>query len=144
MSSDRNTEDNSPNVGISDPQNVKSALKVSNSSAVSTQLSGDRTRSVGFKLDKECQTILGQDSNSKHASMTSQTSTEDKETTSPSTCRCFYYRHCENINTSPNVECSGGFHSSENLKYIDCNGEESYTHEQNDEFNEFYRGFSTL
>ena len=102
---------------------------------------GDRTRSVGFKLDKESQTTLSHDSSSKRTSMTSQTSTEDDDSTSPSSCRCFDYHHSENINTPLNVKCSGSSHLSKNLTYIDCNGDRSSALEQDKDFNEFQRGF---
>ena len=120
------------NMKHTESPNVKSVLKASNTSDSSLPIIGDRTRIVGFKLDKECQT----DSGHKHASVTSQTSTDDEDITSP--CSCLDNHQSENTQTLPQINSNECFHASEHFKYIDSNGDEIPNVDHN---KEFQRGF---
>ena len=126
---------NVSNVRSTETPNFKSVLKMSTTTDSSTQVIGDRTRSVGFKLDKECQTDLSHEPPFKHTpSNTSQTSTDDEEITSR--CSCLDNNHCEN--SEPQINCNGCVQESEHFKYIDSNEDDIPNSHHN---NGFQRGF---
>ena len=98
----------------------KSALKMSNSTdSCCLQYSFEKTRSVGFKLDKECQTDSCQEQRPKYTSVTSQTSTDDEDITSR--CSCFDDNNSVISRTPIQVNGNGYFHEDQNLQYIDSN-----------------------
>ena len=83
------------------------------------QYSFEKTRSVGFKLDKECQTDSCQEQRPKYTSVTSQTSTDDEDITSR--CSCFDDNNSVISRTPIQVNGNGYFHEDQNLQYIDSN-----------------------
>ena len=124
------------NARSTESPNFKSVLKISNTSDSSAQFIGDRTRSVAFKLDKECQTDLIYEPHSKRTSVTSQTSTDDEDITSP--CSCLDNHPGENSRTHPEINSSGCNHTSEHFQYIDSNDDDIPNVDHN---KEFQRGF---
>ena len=97
----------------------KSALKLSNSTDFCCQYVSEKTRSVGFKLDKECQTESCHDQTTKYTSVTSQTSTDDEDITSR--CSCFDDNNSVVSRTPIQINSNGYFHEDTNLQYIDSN-----------------------
>ena len=99
----------------------KSAMKMSNSTDSCCQFGSlEKTRSVGFKLDKECQTEEAcHELKLKYTSVTSQTSTDEEDITSR--CSCFDDNHSVISRTPIQINSNGCFHEDDNLQYIDSN-----------------------
>ena len=133
----------------------KSDYKIStnsSSSACSTQQHtqqqfGDKIKTVGFKLDKQCQTLY---TDCKHTSTTSQTSTvtEDDEMTSPCTSlRCcdgqnYYQKEIVACNNN-SLKCTDCFDGANgDFMFIDCNGEEEEETNTDRTQDELQRGFT--
>ena len=108
---------NNSNVKKVDSSHSKSVLKTSNSSDSCNQAIAEKTRIVGFKLDKECQTEdSSHEQESKYTSAISQTSTDDEDITSR--CSCFDDQPSETHFQINNDVC---FPENMHLEYIDSN-----------------------
>ena len=103
-----------------DYSHSKSVLKTSNSSDACSQVAPEKTRSVGFKLDKECQTDdYSHEQESKYTSAISQTSTDDEDITSR--CSCFDDQPSETSRTHFQLNNDVCFPENVHLEYIDSN-----------------------
>ena len=121
--SDGQSDVNNCNAGKLDTCYSKSVLKISNSSESCIQVMSEKTRSVGFKLDKECQTDeSSHEQESKYTSAISQTSTDDDDITSR--CSCFDDQHSETSRTHVQITNDACFPDTEHLEYIDSNQED--------------------
>ena len=120
-----------------EPNHSKSVLKTSNSSESSIQILAEKTRNVGFKLDKECQTDSSHEQQSNYTSAITQTSTDDEDDIT-SRCSCFDEPPSACSRAQSQKSTANGCHQNEHFQYIDSHHDD--THNGSND-GEYLRGF---